>query len=109
MDDCISRAEHEEFCRRMEAENKRLEDENNRQNKRIAAIEEKLDELIDLSTSIKAMTTEIKAMTGEIEKMGKRLATLEGRDGDTWRTVVDHAITAAVGAVICYFFTRIGM
>lgn len=39
MDDVITRAEHEEFCRRMEAENQRLEDENNRQNHRIEAVE----------------------------------------------------------------------
>ena len=105
MDDYIARKEHEEFCRRMEAENKRLEDENNRQNKRIGIIEEKLEELIDLSTSIKSMTTEIKTMT----KMGKRLETLEGRDGATWRTAVSHVVTAVVGAVICYIFAQIGM
>ena len=48
-------------------------------------------------------------MTKEIEKMGKRLEALEGRDGATWRTVVTHVITAAVSAVVCYFFTQIGM
>ena len=109
MEDFIPRKEHEEFCRRMEAENRRLEDENNRQNKRVGVIEGKLEELIDLSTSIKSMTTEIKTMTKEIEKMGKRLEALEGRDGATWRTVVTHVITAAVSAVVCYFFTQIGM
>ena len=72
-------------------------------------IEEKLEELIDLSSSIKSMTTEIKTMTKEIEKMGKRLETLEDRDGETWRTVVSHVVTAVVGAVICYIFAQIGM
>ena len=40
MSEPISRAEHEEFCRRMEAENQRLEDENRRQNRRLDLLEE---------------------------------------------------------------------
>ena len=42
MDDKISyitKEVHEEFARRMEAENQRLEDENKRQNHRIDALE----------------------------------------------------------------------
>lgn len=38
--DYISRHEHEEFRRSMEAENQRLEDENKRQNHRLEALEE---------------------------------------------------------------------
>ena len=40
MEGNLTRAEHEEFARRMVAENKRLEDENNRQNKRIEQLED---------------------------------------------------------------------
>ena len=35
----ISKEVHEEFTRRMEAENQRLEDENKRQNRRLDALE----------------------------------------------------------------------
>ncbi len=38
--DTISRSEHEEFARRMKDENQRLEDENNRQNRRLEVLEE---------------------------------------------------------------------
>ena len=41
----ITRDEHEEFCRRMESENKRLEDENNRQNQRIKNLEKSTEQV----------------------------------------------------------------
>jgi len=41
-DSYIPRTEHEEFRRSMESENRRLEDENIRQNHRLDAVEENL-------------------------------------------------------------------
>ena len=40
MEDAISRAEHEEFAKRMVSENQRLDDENKRQNTRLDILEE---------------------------------------------------------------------
>ena len=40
--DFISRGEHEEFAKRMKAENDAIRDENNRQNHRIDSIERTL-------------------------------------------------------------------
>ena len=68
MDDYISRKEHEAFADLMRSENKRLEDENNRQNKRLAEVETKVGELIDISTSIKSMTVEIKTSLTRLPK-----------------------------------------
>ncbi len=36
----LTRAEHLEFCKRIEAEHKRLADEDNRQNRRLDILEE---------------------------------------------------------------------
>ena len=41
----ISRAEHDEFCRRLEAEHKRLAAEDNRQNHRLDTLEEKVEQI----------------------------------------------------------------
>lgn len=43
--DYISREEHNEFRRSMDAENKRLEDENNRQNHRLEVLEETVKQI----------------------------------------------------------------
>ena len=49
--DYISREVHEEFRRSMEAENKRLEDEDKRQNRRIDVLEENVKQLAAINTS----------------------------------------------------------
>ena len=55
MDTPITRAEHEEFRRAMEAENKRLADEDNRQNKRIEVLEENVRQIGALTTSVEKL------------------------------------------------------
>jgi len=43
------------------------------------------------------------------EQQGKRLTTLEGRDGEMWRKVVGHILTAIVSIIIGFLFAQIGM
>ncbi len=52
MDTPITRAEHEKFVRRMDTENKRLADENDRQNKRIDLLESSVREFEHLASSV---------------------------------------------------------
>lgn len=109
MEDYISRKEHEEFCRRMESENKRLEDENNRQNKRLEILENNSKQIASLAASTEKLALSIENMAKEQESQGDRLVALESRDGEKWRTVASHIITAVVGAVICYILSRVGL
>ena len=48
------------------------------------------------------------AGTKEQEKQGKRLETLESRDGELWRKAVGYVVTAIIGAFLGYVFTLIG-
>ena len=102
MDAPITRAEHEEFRRRLEEENKR-------QDKRIELLEDNMRELNSLTTSVGKLAASVESMVKEQEKQGKRLETLEGRDGERWRKVVGYVITAAVGIVLGFLFRQIGM
>lgn len=43
------------------------------------------------------------------EQQGKRLETLEGRDGEMWRKVFGYIVTAVLGIVIGFAFRQIGM
>lgn len=102
MDTPITRAEHEEFRRRIEEENKR-------QDKRIEILEENAKQIEGLNSSIEKLALNMENMLKEQLKQGKRLEVLESRDGEMWRKVVSYAITAIVGIVIGFLFKQFGM
>lgn len=102
MDTPISRAEHEEFSRR-------LEEENQRQNRRIQLLEDNVQKMSSLTISVEKLANNMESMLKEQEKQGKRLEALEGRDGEMWRKVTGYVITAVIGIVIGYIFKQIGM
>lgn len=102
MDTPISRAEHEEF-------RKRMEEANNRQDKRIELLEEGLQKQTTLLASIEKLAVNMETMQKELTKQGKRLEVLEGRDGEKWRSVVGYIITAVICIVIGYIASRLGL
>lgn len=102
MDETISRAEHEEFKRRMEEENRR-------QDKRIELLEETTAEIHDLATSVAKMAVSMENMLTEQKQQGARLETLEARDGEMWRKVTGYVLTAIIGIVVGFVFTQVGM
>ena len=102
MDTPITRAEHAEFRRRIEEENKR-------QDKRIEILEENAKRIEGLNSSIEKLALNMENMLKEQLKQGKRLEVLEARDGEMWRKVVSYAITAIVGIVIGFLFKQFGM
>ncbi len=109
MDTPISRAEHEEFMRRMEAENKRLSDEDKRQNRRIDDLEETVRQIGDLTASVKELAVNMKNMAKLQEQQGQDIEELKNRDGHMWRTVVSHLATTITGAIVMYVLTQVGL
>ena len=109
MEEYVSLREHEEFRRSMEAENKRLEDENNRQNHRLESLEKAVEQVAAISTSVEKLALNMENMLKEQVNQGKRLETLEGRDGEMWRKVVGYVATAIAGIVVGYIFKQLGM
>lgn len=102
MDTPITRAEHEEFRRRLEEENKR-------QDKRIELLEQNVEKMGALTSSVEKLASNMESMLKEQEKQGKRLETLEGRDGEMWRKIVTYAVTAVISIVLGFIFGQIGM
>ena len=68
--DYVTRFEYEE-------RQKRIDDENNRQNHRIDKLETITDQIADMAASIKAMVVTMQAMQKEQEEQGKRLTDIE--------------------------------
>lgn len=102
MDEYVTRAEHEEFRMRLDAEN-------NRQNKRIDLLEKNEQQIQSLATSVEKLALNMENMLKEQERQGERLEALESRDGEMWRKVTGYVITAVIGIVVGYIFTQFGM
>ena len=102
MEEPITRAEYEEY-------QKRIEDEDHRQNKRIEQLEENTKQINALTVSIEKLAQSVESMVKEQEKQGKRLETLEDRDGAMWRKVVAYGATALVGIFVGYVARQLGL
>ena len=102
MDSPITRVEHEEFCKRIDAEN-------NRQNQRIKLLEEQTKQVTEIALSVRELTQSIEQMAETQKEQGEKLEKLESRDGEMWRKVTGYIITAIIGIVIGFVFQQIGM
>jgi len=102
MDDYISRGEYN-------AEIKRIDDENNRQNHRLDNIEKIVDKINDLAASIREMTASLTAVQKEMEKQGQRLEAIESEPRENWKTLMRTAITVIVSAIVGFFLAKGGM
>ncbi|MCM1419700.1 MAG: hypothetical protein NC202_13080 [Roseburia sp.] len=102
MDEFISRKEHTEFSRR-------IDEENNRQNRRIELLENTSREMNALASSVEKLATNMESMVKGQEKQDARLEALEGRDGEKWRKVVSHVGTTVLGIVLAYIAMKLGL
>ena len=102
MDTPITRAEHEEFAKRMDAENKRL-------HYRINDVEDTVKKIQDLAQSVERLAISIESMAQEQKEQGDRLEVLEGRDGEKSRQVSGYVVTAVLGIMIGFVCYKIGL
>ena len=109
MDTPISRAEHEEFCRRMEIENKRLADEDTRLGRRIALLEDNTKQIQTLVTNVERLAVSMENMAKTQAEQSSRLDDLEARDGEKWRQVTGYIITAITGIILGFIATHLGL
>lgn len=98
----ISRAEYEEYKKRLDAENKR-------QDKRIELLEESTKQINALTVSIEKLAQSVESMVKEQEAQGKRLESLESKDGEMWRKAVGYVVTTIIGIALGFIFTQLGL
>ena len=100
--DFISRREHDEYVKRMEAEH-------TRQDKRLDELEADVKQYGALTVAVEKMAVSMEQMIKEQQSQGERLVALESHDGEQWRKIVSYTITTIVGIVIGFIFKLIGM
>ena len=101
-DNPISRAEHEEFVRRMD-------EANQRQDARLKALEETSGQIHALAISVEKLAQSVENMAKAQEEQGERLKAIENRDGEMWRKIVSYIVMAFVGAGVAYVITHLGL
>lgn len=100
--DYITRQEHAEFV-------KRMEEADRRQDARIKTLEGSTKEISSLTLSVSKLATNMERMLTEQKSQGTRLAKLEGRDGEKWRTISSYILTLLVGAAVAWVLKSIGL
>lgn len=89
----ITRAEHNEFV-------KRMEDEERRQNRRLELLEESVRQIQALTVSVERMAVSMQAMTTEQKRQGERLDQLEAEPAKNWFTLKSAALGALATIVV---------
>ena len=97
----LLREVHEEFAGRMEDEHKRI-------NHRLGKVEETIGEINRLTLSVQSLAESVQRMCKEQERQSERLQTLEGRDGDNWRTLTKYLLTGIAGALAGFIPSWLG-
>ena len=100
MDEPISRAEHEEFARRIDAQEKR-------QDRRLELLEENVREIGALTVSVQKLAQSLQSMVKEQEQQGRRLQALESRDGEKWRKLMGYISTALTSGAVTLLLSHL--
>lgn len=94
----VTLAVHNEFARR-------IDEENDRQNVRLTALEKGLQEVSKITVEVSRLATSMEQMVKELEKQGSRLDEIEKKPAKRWDVVVTGAISAIVGALMAALLT----
>lgn len=105
----VLRHEHNECQQTIELYFQRTNDEQKRQNKRIDDLEETVKQFSSISISVEKLALNMENMLKEQVNQGKRLQTLEDRDGAMWRKMIGYILSGVVGIIIGFVFKQIGM
>jgi hypothetical protein len=92
---------HNEFA-------KRLEEENTRQNHRLANLEEAVSANNKIAISVEKMAISIEGMQKDINRQGEKLEEICSRDGKKWQKVTEYVALAIIGAGLGFLLAQIG-
>lgn len=93
--DEITRAEHEEF-------KKRIEDEEKRQNRRLDTMEGRVDKLIDMQVSMAQLQVGITNISEELKKLATEVEAIKREPADKWNKAVWIVVSIVITAVVTY-------
>lgn len=102
MDTPITRAEHEEFA-------KRIDEWEKRQDRRLELLEENVREIGALTTSVEKLAQSVESMAKEQTRQGERLEAIESQDGEKWRKLMGYIVSAIAAGIIGFLLAYLGL
>lgn len=76
---------------------------------RIEKLENKMDEIFEITLSIKELTMEVKKMREDVNKVEERVGVLEEKPAKNWNNLVNQVISIIVAGVTGYFISKFGI
>lgn len=98
----VSIETHNEFARRIDAENKT-------QNERISRLEDSIGQISELTISVRELAVNMQNMVKEQGKMGARLEEIENKPAKNWDKLIWAISGAVIAGVIGFALKSIGM
>lgn len=98
----VTKEFHDEFARRIEAEDER-------QNKRLTKLEDAVGQMTELTISVKELAANMGNMVKEQEKFGERLEAIEQKPAQNWDKFVWAIAGALIAGVISYILATMGI
>lgn len=77
--------------------------------KRIDALESKMENIYDLTVSVKEIALETKAMREDVNKMESRVNAIEEKPSKRYEGIVTNIISCIVTALVTYFLVKMGV
>lgn len=102
MEDYVTLAVHKEFVERIDAEN-------NRQNHRIEKLEDSVEKIGELTSSVKVLAVNIDTMANEIKKQGDKIDKIEGKPAQNWEKFIWAIGAALITAIVALVLKQIGL
>lgn len=85
------------------------EDRSKTNSKRLDAFERKLDNIYDLTISVKEIATEMKAMRTDVNKIDKRVLEIENQPVKRMNSIWGYIIGGLIGALITFLTVKLGL
>lgn len=101
-DEFVTLNVHNEFAKRIDAENER-------QNRRLAKLEDAVGQMTDLTVSVKELAANMGNMAKEQARFGDRLEAIESKPAQNWDKLVWLIAGALVAGIIGYLLASFGI
>lgn len=76
---------------------------------RLDKLETRVEDIYELTASVKEIATEIKAMREDMNKIDNRLIAVETKPAKRWEGIIDKIIFTIIGILISFIFMKIGI
>ena len=87
----------------------RVEESAKQAHKRMDTLENKVENIYELTTSVKELAIETKAMRQDFNKMDERVKLIEEKPTKRYDNIINQIISIVVAGVVGFFIAKLGI